>query len=212
MRNVMDLPSTIPVFPLPGAILLPRARLPLFIFEPRYLVMLDDVLKTPHRCLGMVQPLDGKENSEALNTVGCAGRLVAFSELEDGRYMITLLGLSRYSIVEEEKGFTPYRRCQVDWAGFSQDHGVAETDETLNRENLLHLAEKYFARQNQLPDIESLRKADDEFLVNSLSMICPFSVEDKQALLEAPTLKQRQETLTTLLEYALRGGSSERLM
>lgn len=212
MSNVIDLPSTIPVFPLPGALLLPRARLPLFIFEPRYLVMLDDVLKTSHRLLGMVQPCDGEQSGGALNKVGCAGRLTAFSELEDGRYMITLLGVSRFDIVEEEQGFTPYRKCTVDWTPYECDTGGAETDRSLDRERLLNLTERYFEAQNQLPDIESLRQAEDEFLVNSLAMICPFAAEDKQALLQAPNLHERQKTLSTLLEYALRGGSNERLM
>lgn len=210
MPNLIDLPKTIPVFPLPGALLLPRSRLPLFIFEPRYLVMLDDILKTPHRLLGMVQPADGEDGK--LNEVGCAGRLTAFSELEDGRYMITLLGVSRFVIDQEESGFTPYRKCSVDWSPYESDIGAAETDRSLDREKLLSLTERYFESQNQLPDIESLRQAEDEFLVNSLAMICPFEVEEKQALLQAPTLHERQKTLSTLLEYALHGGSNERLM
>lgn len=212
MPNLIDLPKTIPVFPLPGALLLPRSRLPLFIFEPRYLVMLDDVLKTSQRLIGMVQPAENTEGSDGLNKVGCAGRLTAFSELEDGRYMITLLGVSRFAIDQEESGFTPYRTCRVDWSPYESDIGAAETDRSLDREKLLSLTERYFESQNQLPDIESLRQAEDEFLVNSLAMICPFAVEEKQALLQAPTLHERQKTLSTLLEYALHGGSNERLM
>ena len=141
-----------------------------------------------------------------------AGRVSAFSELEDGRYMITLLGVSRFVIESEEPGFTPYRKCSVDWAHYASDAGAAETDRSLDREKLLNLTERYFESQDQLPDMEGLRQAEDEFLVNSLAMICPFASEEKQALLQAPTLHERQKTLSTLLEYALHGGSNERLM
>ncbi|MDH3262648.1 MAG: LON peptidase substrate-binding domain-containing protein, partial [Paracoccaceae bacterium] len=107
MLKAADLPQTIPVFPLPGALLLPRARLPLHIFEPRYLAMLDDTMKTSHRLIGMIQPRDGPR-AEMLHAIGCAGRLTAFSETEDGRYMITLSGISRFRVVQEITGFTPY--------------------------------------------------------------------------------------------------------
>src|SRR6056297_3597476 len=122
MINPADLPDVIPVFPLPGVLLLPRSRLPLHLFEPRYLAMLEDTLKTPHRLIGMVQPNPlAREGGTGLHAIGCAGRVTQFSETEDGRYMITLSGMSRYRIQEEVDGFTPYRRARVSWDGFGRD-------------------------------------------------------------------------------------------
>ncbi|MBM2290387.1 LON peptidase substrate-binding domain-containing protein [Sulfitobacter pseudonitzschiae] len=207
MRNAVDLPDTIPVFPLPGALLLPRAHLPLHIFEPRYLQMLTDALKTDSRIIGMVQPNPVPGRSEtALHTIGCAGRVTQFSETEDGRYMVTLTGLSRFRVVEEVEGFTPYRRCKASWAGFDRDLGDSETDDTLDRGPFLSLLGRYFDARDLSADWDTLKEADDELLVNSLSMMLDFQPEDKQALLEAPSLDTRRETLVTLIEYALRGG------
>ncbi len=209
MSKNFDLPDTIPVFPLPGALLLPRSHLPLHLFEPRYLQMLDDVLKTEHRLIGMVQPY-GKD--QRLHSIGCAGRVTAFSETDDGRYMITMAGRSRFRISNEVDGFTPYRRCKVSWQGFDRDLGPAEVDETFDRHKFMRALERYFTEENLATDWDSLQEADDELLINSLSMLCPFEPEDKQALLEAPSLTTRRETLTTLIEYTLRGGSAEEIM
>lgn len=206
-----DLPDVIPVFPLPGALLLPRARLPLHIFEPRYLSMLDDCLKTDHRLIGMVQPYEarGKDN---LHAIGCAGRLTQFSETEDGRYMVTLSGMSRFRVVEEVDGFTAYRRCEVNWDGFGRDLGKPETDKGFDRKAFLDNLGRFFESQGLNTDWESLEQADDELLINSLSMLCPFEPEDRQALLEAPSLSTRRETLVTLIEFALRGGAGEDIL
>ena len=213
MFSDADLPDTIPVFPLPGALLLPRARLPLHIFEPRYLAMLDDCLKTQDRLIGMVQPREVPEGAERrLHTIGCAGRLTAFSETEDGRYMITLSGISRYRIKREVTGFSPYIRAEVEWAGFERDLGNMETDKGFDRDIFLDLLGRYFDARSLSTDWESLKSAEDELLINSLSMLCPFDVEDKQALLEAPSLVTRRETLVTLIEFALRGGTGEEVM
>lgn len=212
MFSAADLPDTIPVFPLPGALLLPRARLPLHIFEPRYLAMLDDVLKTSHRLIGMIQPCAGPKGKTGLYSIGCAGRVTAFSETEDGRYMVTLTGICRYRVSEEVEGFAPYRKCNVNWQGFDRDLGVTERDSCLDRSRFLTLLKRYFVAENLKTDWESLCQADDELLVNSLSMLCPFEPEDKQALLEAPSLVTRRETLVTLLEFAMRGGSGEEVM
>ncbi len=208
-----DLPDTIPVFPLPGALLLPRTRLPLHIFEPRYLAMLDDTLKTQTRLIGMIQPYEAPGSKESkLHHIGCSGRLTAFSETEDGRYMVTLSGMSRFRVVEEVSGFTPYRRCEVKWDGFDRDLGPVEADKTFDREAFLDLLGRYFDDQQLSTDWDSLKEAEDELLINSLSMLCPFEPEDKQALLEAPSLSTRRETLVTLIEFALRGGSAEEIM
>lgn len=213
MMSSADLPDTIPVFPLPGALLLPRARLPLHIFEPRYLAMLDDTLKTSHRLIGMVQPREVPGSTEKrLHAIGCAGRVTQFSETEDGRYMITLSGISRFRIKQEVSGFTPYRRCDVTWDGFSGDLGGVEEDRGFDRPRFLGLLGRYFEAMALSTDWNSLKEAEDELLINSLSMLCPFDPEEKQALLEAPSLSTRRETLVTLIEFALRGGSPEEKM
>lgn len=213
MSKPIDLPDVVSIFPLPGALLLPRARLPLHLFEPRYLAMLDDALKTESRLIGMVQPAGAPEGSASrLHSIGCAGRVTAFSETEDGRYMITLSGVSRFRIRQEVEGFTPYRRCEVDWSGFDADLGPEETDAGFDRDKLMDLLHRFFEDKGLNTDWDSMKDADPELLINSLSMLCPFDPEDRQALLEAPSLTTRRETLVTLIEYALRGGSSEEMM
>lgn len=205
-----DLPGTIPVFPLPGALLLPRARLPLHLFEPRYLQMLDDALKTPERLIGMVQPNEvAGRGGIGLHTIGCAGRVTQFSETEDNRYLITLSGISRFRVLKEVEGFTPYRRCDVKWDGFDRDQGQTEEDTAFNRKTFLNLLGRYFEARSLSADWETLTEADDELLINSLSMMLDFDPEDKQALLEAPSLSTRRETLVTLIEFDLRGGEGD---
>ncbi|PZQ95440.1 MAG: ATP-dependent protease [Cereibacter sphaeroides] len=217
MMRPTDLPDTVAIFPLPGALLLPRARLPLHIFEPRYLQMLDDTMKTRHRLIGMVQPRDVPREmpgsgEKRLHAIGCAGRLTGFSETEDGRYMITLSGISRFRVVQEVQGFTPYRRAQVDWTPFSRDMGAAETDAEFRRDEFMSALKRYFEAMQLSTDWGSLKGADEELLINSLSMLCPFAPEDKQALLEAPSLPTRRETLVTLIEFALRSGDGDEVM
>ena len=214
MFSAADLPDTIPLFPLPGALLLPRARLPLHIFEPRYLAMLDDTLKTSHRLIGMVQPreIPGSGGEKRLHAIGCAGRVSAFSETEDGRYMITLNGISRFRIQSEQPGFAPYIKADVSWEGFGRDLGPTEEDAGFDREEFLDTLARFFEEKALSTDWESLKEAEDELLINSLSMLCPFEVEDKQALLEAPSLSTRRETLVTLMEFALRRGEGGRVM
>ncbi|MCD9147284.1 LON peptidase substrate-binding domain-containing protein [Pseudophaeobacter flagellatus] len=230
MMHPADLPDTLAVFPLPRAILLPRARLPLHIFEPRYLQMFEDALKTPERLIGMVQPCpqpasahqsvlrqadascSSAAGGEPLHRIGCAGRVTQFSETEDGRYLVTLAGLSRFRIQGEVAGFCPYRRCDVTWDGFERDLGVGEADTQFDRADFLALLERFFSAQGLSTDWESLQDAEDELLINSLSMLLEFDAEDKQALLEAPCLVTRRETLVTLIEFALRGGAHEDIL
>lgn len=213
MTRSIDLPEILPLFPLPGALLLPRARLPLHIFEPRYLAMLEDCLKTPGRLIGMIQPRQGPGGEKLLSAIGCAGRVTAFSETEDGRYMITLSGISRFRLREEvQGGFTPYRRAVVDWAAFARDTGPTEEDPGLDRPALLSLLARYFTHQKLGTDWGSLKEAEPELLINALSMLLPFPPEDKQALLEAPSLATRRETLVTLLEFALRSGNGDEVL
>ncbi len=210
MARYKDLPETIAIFPLPGALLLPRAHLPLHLFEPRYLQMFDDTLKTDTRLIGMVQPNPNRTDSSALHKIGCAGRITQFSETEDGRYMITLTGLSRFRVDSEEEGFTPYRRARVSWDGFEADRdGRSERDPDFDRDSFLAILNRFFAARDLSADWSSLQEADDELLINSLSMLLDFEPEEKQALLEAPCLATRRETLVTLLEYALRSGGPD---
>lgn len=210
MMKACDLPGQIPLFPLPGALLLPRGRLPLHIFEPRYLQMIEDCLKTPHRLIGMIQPCKSRDGAPKLNAIGCAGRLTGFSETEDGRYMITLSGISRFRLLREIGGFTPYIRAEIGWADFERDLGRTEHDPAFDRENFLELLARYFHAQGLDTDWETLKDAEDELLINSLSMLLPLDPEDKQALLEAPCLGTRRETLVTLMEFVLHGGGEER--
>ncbi len=209
MSEKIDLPTTIPVFPLPKAVLLPRSRLPLHIFEPRYLAMVDDCLKTPHRFIGMLQPTG---NEGRLHSIGCAGKLTQFSETEDGRYMITLTGISRYRLDSEIEGFAPYRRFNVQWTGFEKDWEVPEQDSKFDRDSFFDLLKKFLEGEGLSTDWETLQQADNELLINSLSMMLDFDLEDKQALLEAPSLQTRRETLTTLFEFSLRGGSDDEVL
>ncbi|WP_138935355.1 LON peptidase substrate-binding domain-containing protein [Roseovarius arcticus] len=213
MTQNTDLPDVIPLFPLPGALLLPRARLPLHLFEPRYLAMFDDALKTPCRLIGMIQPnkVPGRAGP-GLHTIGCAGRISQFSETEDGRYMVTLAGMSRFRLIEEVEGFTPYRRARVSWTGFERDNGPEEGDTAFDREKFLGILAQYFEAEDLQTDWNSLKEADDELLINSLSMLLGFEPEDKQALLEAPSLSTRRETLLTLIEFAMRGGDGEGML
>lgn len=221
MTQPSSLPATIPLFPLTGALLLPRARLPLHIFEPRYLRMLNDAMATPQRLIGMIQPrpmpvaMPGRGGTaEApaaarLNAIGCAGRVTAFSETEDGRYMITLTGCSRFRLRGICQNLAPYITAEVDWTGFERDLGAAEADAGMDRKGFFALLNRYFSARQLATDWRTLEDAEDELLLNSLSMLLPFDAEDKQALLEAPSLANRRETLVTLVEFALRGGGAE---
>ena len=208
-----DLPEVIPVFPLPGALLLPRARLPLNIFEPRYLAMLDDVLRSDHRLIGMVQPYEGLAPQPKLHVIGCAGRVTSLSETEDGRYLIALTGVSRFRIGGEIDGFTPYRRVRAEWPDFAADLGPEEDGASggagFCRKDFLAVLRRYFEIVRLASDWDSLSDAEPELLVNSLAMMCPFSVEEKQALLEAPRLSDRVETLVALMRFAIASGGED---
>ncbi|KIN63136.1 Putatice ATP-dependent protease La domain protein [Sulfitobacter noctilucicola] len=175
--------------------------------------MIEDALKTDARLIGMVQPnaIPGREGS-GLHTIGCAGRITQFSETEDGRYMITLGGVSRFRVVKEVEGFSPYRKCDVSWDGFERDLGDEEGDDGFHRKPFLDLLGRYFETRGLSADWSTLKEADDELLINSLSMMLDLDPEDKQALLEAPSLETRRETLVTLIEYAMRGGQDEGMM
>jgi len=206
MFTLSNLPGTIPVFPLMGALVLPRARLPLNIFEPRYLQMIDDALKTDHRLIGMIQTRDLPSDigDPPLQKIGCAGRITSFTETDEGRYLISIKGISRYRILDRHQGFKPYLTADINWTDFKRDLGPEEQDDSFNRDEFIELLETYFTANELLTDWDSLKGAPVEMLINSLAMMCPFDPEDRQALLEAPCLKTRRETVTTLMEFALR--------
>ena len=208
MATRFDIPNIIPVFPLSGALMLPRATLPLNIFEPRYLAMVDDMLKTDARMIGMVQPFSNDAKKSDLHHIGCAGRITQFSEVEGGRYQIVLSGIARFRLKTEVEGFPAYRQYKVSWDEFIGDIKVPEKDQGIQRDKLIANLKRYFTLHNLKTDWDTLAKARDELLINSMAMLCPFAPEDKQALLEAPTLPDRYETLITLIEYALHDGDT----
>ncbi len=208
-RSVNDLPAEIPVFPLGGAILLPRATMPLNIFEPRYIAMVDAALRGD-RVIGIIQPLgDGgatgsPESPEAeLNRVGCAGRLTAFQEQDDGRLLIVLTGLARFVPSIERNLETPYRVFHADYLEFGGDlvPGAGEAD--VDRDGLITVLKKFLESRQATADWKQILATGTEQLVNWLSIVSPFGPKEKQALLEAPNLKARAETLVTLAEMEL---------
>lgn len=198
-----QLPDIIPVFPLSGALLLPRGRLPLNVFEPRYLEMVDAAL-AGNRMIGIIQPEDDTPEGfvPPLQTVGCAGRISAFSETDDDHYLITLTGVARFSVLEEVASDTPYRLCRVTADPFSGDFAVTGESE-VDRKGLLDAFRAYLAANDLEADWESVENASNESLVNAIAMIAPYGPAEKQALLEAPDLKTRAETLVALAEISL---------
>ena len=197
-----DLPATLPVFPLPGVLLLPAGRLPLNIFEPRYLAMTDDALAAD-RLIGMIQPGAGNESAAVpeLYRTGCAGRITAFSETEDGRYLITLSGVARFDIGQEIDSMRGYRRVVPDWTPYEGDFTPSDAAD-VDRERLLHALRGYFTGNGIKADWEAIERMDDTQLVTTLAMICPFDASEKQALLIAAETMERARTMIALLEMA----------
>lgn len=216
-RQPLDLPRVIPVFPLRGAILLPRATLPLNVFEPRYLVMVDDALRGD-RLIGIVQPKADVESppgkSVELKPIGCVGRITGYQETDDNRLLITLTGISRFRILDEPATSDPYRSCEVSYEEFRADFTKGEGEEQVDRATLLRVLKTYLDVNAMKADWESIHRAGNEFLVNTLSVISPYGAEEKQALLEAFDLKARAEVLIALAEMELasrEGGSGSAL-
>jgi Lon protease-like protein len=196
-----DLPRVIPIFPLPGALLLPHGRLPLNIFEPRYLNMTLAALAADERMIGMIQPEADGEPPPIYRT-GCAGRLTSFSETEDGRFLITLAGLCRFDVVDELPLLDGYRRVVADYHRYRDDMAVVD-DQGIDRERLLAALRGYLEIQGVEANWEAVEQADGASLVTSLAMTCPFQVSEKQALLEAADVTQRAEIMVALLEMAV---------
>jgi len=205
-RGPIDLPEVIPVFPLPGALLLPRGQMPLNIFEPRYLAMVDDALRDGHRLIGMIQP-DPTQPADAdrpkLFRVGCVGRITQLAESGDGRYLIELTGVARFQVLEELAVATLYRQCRVTYAPFADDFVPRKGEQEVDRGALLAALSDFLKANNLKADWEGIEKAPNEALVNALSMMSPYGTAEKQALLEAPDLKTRAEILVAITEIEL---------
>lgn len=205
-RGPADLPHTIPVFPLPGALLLPRGQMPLNIFEPRYLAMVDDALRDGHRLIGMIQP-DAAHSVESerpkLFRVGCIGRITQFAESGDGRYVLELTGVARFRVVKEHEVSTDYRQCQVDFFPFVDDFSARKGEEDVDRDALLVVLQDFLKANDLKVDWEGIENAPNEALVNALAMMSPFGPAEKQAMLEAPDLKTRAEILIAVTEMDL---------
>ena len=211
-KGSADLPEIIPVFPLAGALLLPRGQMPLNIFEPRYLAMIDDTLRDGHRLIGMIQPdpaRKGSPDKPAIYKVGCAGRITQLAESGDGRYLIELTGVARFHVEEELSVATDYRQCRVTFAPFADDFVARKGEDAVDRAALL-VALRAFLKANDLKaDWDGIEKAPNEALVNALSMMSPYGAAEKQALLEAPNLKTRAEILVAITEIDLAKKNTE---
>jgi hypothetical protein len=201
-HGIDDLPATLAVFPLTGILLLPRGQLPLNVFEPRYLALVEHALSTS-RMIGMIQPVENEEKTlkPALSAVGCAGRITGYRETDDNRYLITLSGICRFRVAPEIAVETPFRQVAADYAPFAGD--LAERDDSdFPRERLLAALNEYLQRRELKADWKSVMNAPAETLVNALAMLCPFEPNEKQALLEAAGWEERVSTLLALLEMA----------
>ncbi len=202
-QNLPQLPSVIPVFPLPGVILLPGASLPLNIFEPRYLKMVRDA-EAGHRLIGMIQPLDREDGSKKpdLYSIGCVGMISELKETGDGRFLIRLKGLSRFETEEELSVTTPYRQVRANWQPFADDPWGGGKTTSVEREELFTSLKAFLDLKGLEADLGAIAEAPDDVLVNTLSMIVPFSPAEKQALLEAETVYMRSALLRNLLTMA----------
>jgi uncharacterized protein len=220
-RRPADLTPRIPVLPLRGAILLPRATLPLNVFEPRYLEMLDDVM-SGDRLIGIIQPATGGSSDDeespladsvGLRRVGCVGRVTNYQEVDHARLVITLTGITRYEIIDEAMTDLPYRVASVSYDRFASDLNEGLGEDQVDRSNLLRVLRSYLDANKLEADWAAIQRASSEFLINALCVMCPYGPEEKQALLEADDLKRRADVLVALaeMELASSGGNGNTL-
>ncbi len=211
-RGPADLPPVIPVFPLPGALLLPRGQMPLNIFEPRYLEMFDDAFRDGHRLIGMIQPdpaHPGTEEQPGLYSIGCAGRITQLAEAGDGHYLLQLTGVARFRVAEELKVATAYRQCRVDFIPFADDFVARRGEDAVDRKAVLTALSGFLKANDLKADWSGIETASNEALVNALAMMSPYDPAEKQAMLEAPDLKTRAEILVAVTEIALAKANTE---
>ena len=207
-----DLPGVIAIFPLPGALLLPRGQMPLNIFEQRYLVMFDDAMRSGSRLIGMIQPdphhPGPDQNKPQLFRVGCVGRITQLAESGDGRYLVQLTGIARFRVDEELAIGTPYRQCRVTYQPFLDDFIARKGEDKVDRKTLLRTLADFLKANNLKADWKGIENAPNEALVNALAMMSPYGPAEKQALLEAPDLKTRAEILVAVTEIELAKGNT----
>jgi Lon protease-like protein len=205
--SVIALPETIPVFPLSGALLLPRTDLPLNIFEPRYLTMVEHAMSSDH-VIGMIQPLPGETgDNPALAQVGCLGRITSYAETDDNRVLISLSGVCRFSVKREKRVKTPFRQVEADYSGFAADLVTENNARTVDRSAVIKAFRQYLEANDMSANWSEVEQIPTELLVNTLSQLAPYPAPEKQALLEANDLQARADMLIALTELALSGGA-----
>lgn len=206
------LPADLPILPLCGALLLPKARLPLNIYEPHYIAMVEESL-SKGRMIGLIQPTDitGLHTPTPLYSVGCAGRIISFAETEDHRFLLTLQGVCRFEVLDEKTSKKGFRIIQPEWKNYITDLNLKEENAEIDRTKLSNLLRSYFTTLGLNADWEIVLSASNDELISSLAMLCPLAANEKQALLEAPTQIERAKLLISLLEMAcLNKNSGER--
>lgn len=205
--SVSALPQVIPVFPLSGALLLPRTDLPLNIFEPRYIAMVEHAMSSDH-VIGMIQPLPGEaDDNPALAQVGCLGRITSYAETDDNRLLISLTGVCRFAVKREKKVKTLFRQVEPDYSGFAADLVTENNARTVDRTAVIRAFRHYLEANNMSANWSEVEQIPTELLVNTLSQLAPYPAPEKQALLEASDLQARADMLIALTELALSGGS-----
>ena len=214
INSTEDLPKRIAIFPLTGAVLFPGTQLPLNIFEPRYVKMIDDALASSDRLITMVQPSNSKDNDlKILKDVGCVGKITTFNEIEDNRYLITLTGIIRCEVKEELDTTTPYRQIVPDFTKFNTDL-LDQNVDGIDRNKLLGLIKKYLEHRNMLTDWDIIKQTSTEQLINYSGVLVPFTPEEKQLLLESITISERCRALEALYQsyiFDLTGESSTKI-
>ena len=199
-KQEISLPNTIPIFPLKGVVMFPDTYLPLNIFEPRYLKMIDYAISNENRLIGMIQPKNSNVSNEIslFHRVGCAGKIIKFEETDDNRYLITLKGLSRFNLLSEKTNNKNFREANIDWGNFSKDLNINENSSDFR--TLKIALKKYFKSKNIRANMDAIDTFNDYNFVDQITMICPFENNEKQLLLETTSILKREKLLQTILD------------